>query len=238
MSLLTRLFRPEIELPEELARRLARWREPRDGTSERTPLSAARFVVTDVETTGLDPRRDRLLAIGAVAVRGNRLLPAEGYSVTVRNESPSDRDNILVHEIGPDAQTGGVSPDRGLMGFLELASHDVLVAFHADFDNAILDRALRHELGVRMPNLWIDLAWLAPALAGSRRLRSLDDWTAEFGLRTHVRHQAVSDAFVTAELLLILLDRARQKGMTTVGDLVTAAIAQRRLVWGSGGSGA
>jgi len=238
MSFLTRLFRPQVELPGELAQRLAHWRANPSGTAEQTPLSSARFVVTDVETTGLDPRRDRLLAIGAVCIRGERIVPSEGYSATVQNELPSDRDNILVHGIGPDAQTGGIAPDLGLMGFLELARRDVLVAFHADFDHAVLDRAVRRELGVVMPNPWIDLAWLAPALLGNRRNRTLDDWTAELGLRNHVRHQAVSDAYVTAEMLLILLNRARQKGLATVGDLVVAASAQRRAVWGSGGSGA
>jgi len=233
MSLLARLFRPRIELPGPLAARLDAW-QALPSPKERTPFDPARFVVVDVETSGLDPRRDRLLSIGAVTVEARRLRPGEGYDTTVRNEDPSERDNILVHGIGPDAQTGGLSPDMALMGFLELARHDVLVAFHADFDRTVLDRALREQLGMRLPNPWLDLAWLAPALVTNRHHRSLDDWLAEFGLRAHIRHSAAADAFATAELLLILLHRAGRLGMHTVGELLAAAEAQRRLRYGSG----
>jgi len=234
MSFLTRLFRPHIELPVALAARLDAWRAL-PVVSEHAPLNEARFVVVDVETSGLDPRRDRLLSVGAVAVNGSRLRPGEGYSATVRNPVPSEKDNILIHGIGPDAQTGGLAPDEALMGFLELAHRDVLVAFHADFDRTVLDRALRQQLGMRLPNLWLDLAVLAPALVPNHRNRVLDDWLTEFGLRAHVRHNATADAFATAELLLILLNRAARRGMKTVGELLAAAEMHRRVMAGAGG---
>jgi len=235
MSLLARLFRPHVELSPALAKRLEAW-QSLPALSERVSLDTARFVVADVETTGLDPRRDRLLAVGAVTVEARRLRAGEGYDVTVHNPEPSARENILVHGIGPDAQTGGLAPDEALMGFLELARHDVLVGFHAAFDRAVIDRATRQQLGVRLSNPWLDLAWLAPALVpGGRRLRNLDDWLAEFGLRAHVRHNAAADAFVSAELLLILLERARQQGLDTLGALLAAAEAQQHAQWGTAG---
>jgi len=231
MSFLTRLFRPHVELPSGLAARLEAWRA-QPGLNERVPLNAARFVVVDVETSGLDSRRDRLLAIGAVVVEAGRLRPGEGYDVTVHNPVPSDRDNILVHGITPDAQTGGLAPDAALMGFLELARHDVLVAFHAGFDRAVLERALREQLGVRLPNLWLDVAVLAPVLAPEARLANgnLDEWLGYFGLRAHTRHSAAYDAYVTAELLLILLAGAVRAGLTSVGQVLAAGERRERLL--------
>lgn len=230
MSLLARLFRPQVELSPVLAGRLAAWRSL-PALDEQVPLESARFVVADVETSGLDPRRDRLLAIGAVTVEHGRLCPGRGYEATVHNPEPSSRDNILVHGIGPDAQTGGMAPDEALMGFLELACHDVLVGFHAGFDRAVLDRAMREQLGIRLPNLWIDLARLAPQLVpAGRRHRTLDDWLAAFGLRAHVRHGAAFDAYASAELLLVLLAHARRAGLRTVGQLLAAGDHQDRLL--------
>ena len=231
MSFLTRLFRPHVELPAELATRLDAWRAQPD-LNERTPLNTARFVVVDVETSGLDPRRDRLLAIGAVVVEAGRLRPGEGYDVTVHNPVPSARDNILVHGISPDAQTGGLAPDAALMGFLELARHDVLVAYHAGFDQAVLGRALRAQLGVRLPNLWLDVAHLAPMLAPEvhQNNRTLDDWLAQFGLRAHARHSAAYDSYATAELLLILLARAARAGYSSVGQLLAAGEQRERVI--------
>jgi len=229
MSFLTRLFRPHVELPADLAERLRAW-QALPAPNERSTPAAARFVVVDVETSGLDSRRDRLLAIGAVVVEAGRLRPGEGYAVTVHNPVPSARANILVHGISPDAQTTGIAADTALMGFLELARHDVLVAYHAGFDRMVLERALREQLGVRLPNLWLDIAYLAPALAPEARQsnRHLDDWLAFFGLRAHVRHSAAYDAYATAELLLILLARAARAGLNSISQLLAAGDHQAR----------
>ena len=238
MSLLTRLFRPQVELPEALAQRVRAWRAL-SGMNERTPLSQARFVVVDVETSGLDARRDRLLAIGAVTIESRRLLPGQGYEAFVRSETPSSRANILVHGITPQAQRSGSAPEAALMGFLEFARRDVLVAFHAKFDQVVLDRAVRTQLGVRLANPWIDAAQLAPALVPEARLanRPLDDWLGYFGLCAHIRHSAVSDAFATGELLLILLARAARQGLTSVSQLHAACEQQQQLLPGGGAGG-
>jgi len=126
------------------------------------------------------------------------------------------------------------------MGFLEFARRDVLVAFHANFDQTVLDRAVRSQLGVRLPNPWIDVAQLAPALVPEARLanRPLDDWLGYFGLRAHVRHSAASDAFATAELFLILLARTARQGLTSVSQLRAACEQQQRLLPGGGAGGA
>ena len=44
------------------------------GVSDETPSDLVRFVVLDSETTGLDPRKDRLITIGAVGVVGGEIL--------------------------------------------------------------------------------------------------------------------------------------------------------------------
>jgi DNA polymerase III subunit epsilon len=237
MSWLARLFRPHVELPQALAERLRVWRALPEA-DDRAPLAQARFVVVDVETSGLDARRDRLLAIGAVAVEAQRLLPGQGYEAFLRVAEPSSRENILVHGITPQTQVSGTGPEEALMGFLEVARRHVLVAFHAGFDQAVLDRATRTQLGVRLPNPWIDLAALAPALCPETRAArtGLDDWLAYFGLRAHVRHSAAYDAFVTAELLLVLLARAAAQGIKSVSAL-RAVCEQQASLRPRGGAG-
>lgn len=125
------------------------------------------------------------------------------------------------------------------MVFLEFIGKQPLVAFHAGFDQAMLGRDLRETLGVRLPNAWIDLAWLAPALVPEARLpqAGLDEWLAYFGLRAHARHRAVDDALATGELFLILLKRAQAGGLETVGSLLAAAGEHQRKVSGGGFGG-
>lgn len=238
MSWLTRLFRPQAELPAGYAQRVSTWRElPAVRDSE--PLTQTRFIVVDVETSGLDTRKDRLLSIGACAVEALRLRVGKSYETILQREEASERENILIHGIGPQAQAAGRPPEESLMEFLEFAGRHTLIAFHAGFDQAMLGRDLRQTLGVRLPNPWIDLARLAPALAPEARLpqASLDDWLGYFGLRAHARHRAVDDAFVTAELFLVLLARARARGLTTASMLQAACEQQARLVPGGAGGG-
>ncbi len=239
MSLLARLFGPHVPLAPQIAARLAAWRAlPPD--SERTPLAEASFVVVDVESSGLDARRDRLLAIGACRLTGLRLQVGAGFERILYQEETSSKANILVHGIAPGEQAAGLPREQALMDFLEYAGHHVLIAYHAPFDRTMLDRAMRAHLGVRLANPWIDLAYLAPALCPQARLAraSLDDWFHYFDIRVRARHRAVDDVLATGELFLILLRRARERGLGTIGALLAAAQAQQRAISGGGAGGA
>ena len=239
MSWFAHLFRPHVELPAGYADRVQQWRSLPD-PGEKQTLAQARFVIVDVETSGLDTRKDRLLSIGACVVDRLRLRPGENYETVLHRDEPSERDNILIHGIGPQAQARGEAPEESLMGFLEFVGKQPLVAFHAGFDQAVLDRELRRTLGSRLPNAWIDAAFLAPALVPEARLprAGLDEWLAYFNLRVHTRHRALDDALATGELFLILLKRALTSGLDIVGSLLVAADAHQRKVLGSNSGGA
>jgi DNA polymerase-3 subunit epsilon len=195
------------------------------------PLSTARFVVADVESTGLDVFNDRLIAIGAVSVEGGCLQLAPVFYRVLRQRAPSSIDNILVHGIGGAEQTGGEEPADVLLDFMTYAGAAPLVGFHADFDRTLVNRASREYLGVTPRNVWLDLARLAPALAPDEagKRRALDDWTSLFGIENAERHHALADAAATAQLLLVLLARAQTQGMQRVEDLVRLEKDQRWL---------
>jgi len=215
------------ELPQELAQRLSNWQQI-DDQNQRAALDEVNLVVVDVETSGLDPRRDRLLAIGACKLRGRRLCVGEGFERIVFQEQMCSRDNILVHGIAPSEQKQGVPPEDALMDFLDYAGKYVLVAYHAYFDRTVLDRAARAALGTGFTNLWLDLAYLAPALCPEARLphASLDEWLTRFDIRVRSRHRAMDDVLATGELLLIMVHRALRRGITTIGELVAESHAQ------------
>jgi DNA polymerase-3 subunit epsilon len=169
----------------------------------------SRFVVVDCETTGLDPGSDELIAIGAVAVVGGRVVASDSFEQVLRPARTSGRDNILIHRIGEAAQRGGVEPREACAAFLDYAGGATLVAFHADFDRAFLTRTVRESLGRRLDARWIDLAGLAPVLNPGVRAHALDEWLAHFSIDVAQRHHASADAFATAMLLLRLLAQVR-----------------------------
>jgi DNA polymerase III subunit epsilon len=185
------------------------------------PLDTQRFVVVDVESSGLNIHSDRLIAIGAIAVSDGVARLGQSFEVVLRQTTASSIDNILVHGIDGTTQTAGAEPADGLLAFLAFLGNAPLIAYHADFDRAMINRAARAHLGATIANPWIDLAWIAPALCPeiATGRRALDDWTAAFDIANTNRHNAVSDACATAQLLLILLSRARAQGHASLADL-------------------
>lgn len=196
------------------------------------PIAALRWVVIDCETSGLDPARDRLLAIGAVAVRGGRIELADSFGATLRQAEPSAAHNILVHGIGADAQLAGEPPEQALGAFARYLGDGVPVAFHAPFDAQVLERAMAAVPGASAPRQWLDLAALAPALRPeeARRCKLLDDWLGAFGIETHARHEALADAFAAAQLLLALLAEAKRQRIDTLEGLQRAGRERRWLM--------
>jgi DNA polymerase-3 subunit epsilon len=198
----------------------------------RTDASELRLVVIDVETTGLRPYQDRLLAIGAVAVENGLIHLDNSFEATVRQEEPSAPENILVHGIDGTAQTSGRDAADALVAFLEFVREAPLVGFHAEFDRVFLTRAMREALGTKPRNAWLDLADLAPAVFPelAEKAMTLDEWTGMFGIENAARHEALADAVATAQLLQVVLARASQLGTSRFADLIARAGERRWLV--------
>ncbi len=186
-----------------------------------------RWLVADVETSGLDVRSDQLIAIGAVAVTNGRIDIADSFEVVLRQPAVSSDDNILIHRIGGEAQHGGEDPREALLAFLEFVGGCPLVGFHAPFDEAMLNRAAKHHLGYVTHHQWLDLAMLAPAMIPqandadlsavgqphTRARRSLDWWLDRYAVKVRKRHHAAADAMYTAKLWTVLLAAAPALGM-------------------------
>jgi DNA polymerase-3 subunit epsilon len=205
--------------------RLDAWRAtpPADLAS---PHARARYVVVDTETTGLDLRRDSLIAIGAAAVSGGRLDLSDCFETILRQPRASADANILIHGIGGQAQLGGQEPEAGMLDFLDFVGKSPLVAFRVDFDRTMVERGMKSVLSLQFRHPWIDLAFLLPALFPKTECRSLDEWLAHFGLSGGARHHAMADAFATAMLLQIVLGEAERAHMGTAAQLIAMQKAQ------------
>ena len=167
-----------------------------------------RWVVLDVETSGLDTSSAQLLAIGCNAVnidwqsRRMTLIPGDSFEITVKPATlVTDKTNILVHNIGQQSQAGGVAISEALQIFIAYAGNAPLLAFHAAFDERIISTHVKQELRTQLPNEWLDIAMLCKAMHPKVQAESLDDWLAYFGIICAKRHQASADAWSESEVL-------------------------------------
>ncbi|MEY3206941.1 MAG: hypothetical protein RIS77_314, partial [Pseudomonadota bacterium] len=140
------------------------FKNTRSDKSNDEPL---RWVVLDVETTGLDPASDRLLAIAAIAVQVGvgltkpTIVFGDSFEAVLKQDLASDRDNILVHHIGVGAQEGGRPAIEVLEDFRAWVDNAPLLAFHAPFDMGMINRAYHHHGLPPLKNDWIDIEPLA-----------------------------------------------------------------------------
>jgi DNA polymerase-3 subunit epsilon len=232
MNWFANLFGKKPELTPAQAERLAAWRAlPEPDTH--APIAASRYVVVDVETSGLNLARDRLIAIGAVAINRGAIQLADSMEVILQQSRISNHDNILIHGISGTAQAEGVPPVEAMLGFLEYLGKAPLVAFHVTFDKTMIDRALKTFLGLKIDHPWVDLAYIAPALYPelARSHRSLDQWMGRFNLSNYARHSALADALSTAELLLAMKERMHARHIHDFRGMRDMDKAQRMTNW-------
>ena len=196
---------PEAGAGRSLRAQMARVIGRLAGVGSARRSDSARWVVLDLETSGLDPGRDALLAIGAVALSAHRIVVADSLETVVRPEQVSSRSNILVHGLGAQAQRDGADPGEACANLLAFIADAPLVAFQADFDRAFLTRFVRIHGAVELTNPWLDLAQLAPALHPRCPAQTLDEWLIRFEIEVEQRHHAVADALASAMLLQRLL---------------------------------
>ena len=203
----------------------------RQRTDLRQPLVDMRWCVVDVETGGLDAQHDPLLAIGAVAIEHQRIALDASLEVGLTQAQSTAAANILIHGISGSEQRAGLAPHEALLAWLEFAQGAPRVAFHAGFDQTVLQRAEREQLGLSNAAPWFDAAVVAPLLfpEAAPHCRHLDDWLAHFGLAVYARHGALADAFATAELWLVLLQAAQREKIVTAHQLRRLLHARRWL---------
>lgn len=218
--------RPEVD--EKDLQRLAGMQEPQVVGEQL--LREQRFVVVDLEATGLNTTKDKILSIGAVAVQDNAILMGQQFERTLKREEVKVSEAVLIHQIAPSELATGIRPKTGLLDFLEFVGDSPLVAFHADFDQRLLMREYKDCFAHNFKHPFFDLAEVAPLLYPDHDMRQprMDDWVNHFNLNVLQRHNACADAMVTAELLLIFLNKAQAEGILTLKQLETALHNWRR----------
>lgn len=166
-----------------------------------------RYAVINTEASGLDLERDRLLAVGAIAVDCGLIHLDAAYYAKLE---PAPADTL-----------------SALLGF---AGKSPLVVFNAAFNRNMLERALQEQLGLSTEHLWLDLYFLLPTLFPERFERPvrLADWMASFGIETFQRHHALGDAWAIAQLFLAAQARALSIGLNTPPALAEQERAYRQ----------
>ena len=224
------VFANKLKITEQQLLRLETWRK-----LPTVPLNISinemRCVVVDVETSGLNLMKDRLISIGAIAVVNGQIAFNDVFYVVLQQTTVSDKENILLHGIGGADQMAGVQAIDALLNFLDYLGKDPLVVYHVVFDQTMIKRAISQFLNFNFKHSWLDMAYIMPALNPklADRCRTLDDWKGNFNIQTDARHNALADAIVTAQLFQVAVTQARKKHTVNFSVLMGLEKSQRWL---------
>lgn len=195
--------------------------------TKKTPIRNMRFVVLDTETTGLDIKKDKILSIGAISVKDQKIIIADRFEYYMKQVYVASGESIKIHGILPKHNLNGLAAKEVLILLLGYLKNSVIVGHHIGFDFAVLNRAYQEHLGGQLRNQLLDTNYLAKRLkspfykmnVAQNKNFSLDLLCEQYGVPIYDRHTASGDALITALLFLKLIGRLEQKGVEQVGEL-------------------
>jgi len=191
-----------------------------------TPIEQVRFIVLDSETTGLDPRKDRIVTIGAIAVANHEILIEDSFEALLKVQHNSSA--VTVHGVTREESRAGVDEPVALENFLRYLGDGVIVGHHIGHDVATFNAGYERHFGFRLENPSLDTMSLTlnlerdGAFAGRPPIQeySLDALCVLFDIIPHDRHTAPGDAFMTALVFQRLLRLAAKHQRTTLSRLL------------------
>jgi DNA polymerase-3 subunit epsilon len=190
-----------------------------------SPWREANWCVVDLELTGLDPRRDEIIAIGAAPVDQGRVVLGECFYTLVHSSRRSEHGAVLVHKLRVADLISAPPPEEAIERLIAALIGRVPVFHTAAVERAFLGRAFsRHR--VRLPaaadtevlGRW----WLGERDGVAPAGLALSTLSRLLGQQSETPHHALGDALTTAGAFLALATHLDAYEPQTVGSLVSA----------------
>ena len=205
--------------------------------ADATPWREARWCALDLEMTGLDPRREEIIAIGAVPIDEGRIVLGGGLYTLVRTTRRSQHGAVLVHKLRVPDLADAPPLEEALDRMLEMLAGRVPVFHTAAIERSFLERQFagrRVRLPAAADTEALGRAWLQHRDGSSPEGISLGRLARVLGQLAETPHHALGDALTTAQAFIALATLLDTVAPQTVGSLLAASRPPRPP--GAGGS--
>lgn len=197
-----------------------------------TPLDQVPLLALDVETTGLDSRRDSIVSLGLVPFDLHRIRCRDARYWVVKPACELSSQSVTFHHITHSAIHSAPGLDALLEPLLTAMAGRIMVVHYRPIERNFLDQAVRQLLGEGLQFPVIDTmqlearlhprkrqpGWLRQMLGKPSVSIRLADSRLRYGLPLYQAHHALTDALATAELLQAQ-SATHYPATTAVGDL-------------------
>ncbi|EHP28970.1 DNA polymerase III, epsilon subunit [Sulfurimonas gotlandica GD1] len=171
--------------------------------------TSGEYVVFDTETTGLNPKKDEILSIGAVKIKDNKILTSQTFEVFIKNSGEISSKSIEIHRIRPIDLENAKTTEIAIREFLNFIGSRPLIGYYLEFDVNMINKYIKPMLGVTLPNKKIEVSeiyfdkTISLIPQGNIDLR-FDTILKKCDVPDMGAHNAVNDAIMTAMIYLKL----------------------------------
>ncbi|MDA3946909.1 MAG: 3'-5' exonuclease [Helicobacteraceae bacterium] len=173
-------------------------------------------VVYDTETSGLNPKKDEVLSIGAVLVKGNTIVTSKTFELFLKPSKEISKKSIEIHHIRPCDLADALDPLEAIEKFLKFIGSRPLVGYYLEFDIAMINKYVKPWLGVTLPNKKTEVS----AIYYDKKIELIPQGNIDLRFDTILhdldipnmgQHNAVNDAIMTAMVYIKLMNTRRLK---------------------------
>ena len=168
------------------------------------------YICLDCETSGLNPKKDEILSIGAVHIKDNKILMSKTFNIFLKPSKNIDSESIKIHHIRPIDLENGIEAQKAIFQLLEFIGSRTIVGYYIEFDIAIISRYTQEFIGIKLPNKTIEVSSM---YYKTRRKSSyyglvdlkFDTILKNLNIPNFGKHDALNDAIMTSIIFLKLI---------------------------------
>jgi DNA polymerase-3 subunit epsilon len=192
-----------------------------------------RLVVVDTELTGLDEKRDCIVSIGAVRMTNGTIDIGDAFYQLVKPRTELSASSVVIHEITPSDVAAKPPIETVLADFLDFAGDDILLGHFVSIDLVFLNQEMKRVFGHKIQNPVLDTYSIYEWLSNQLKSRTcftapnghqLYDIAKCFGIPVNGIHNAIADAFTTAQIMQRFFPLLTETGARTIGALLKIGI--------------
>lgn len=167
------------------------------------------FVAFDLETTGTQPRSDKIIEFGAARFRNNQVV--DTFESFVQPGCPIPPDATAVNGISNEMVAKAPDIKEVLPSFTEFCGKTMLVAHNASFDTKFLVHTVQTTYISGPTGVILDTHRLAKQLLPDQFSYSLERLLSHFGIEGEGFHRAKDDSIFCGQLFFELLKLLAEK---------------------------
>lgn len=174
------------------------------------------YVCFDCETTGLNPKKDDIISIGAVIIKNNTIISSKKFVRFVKPKTKLQAEAIKIHHIRVCDLENAEDIDDVIEEFINFIGNRPLVGYYLEFDVAMINKYLKPKLGISLPNKMHEVSaiyhdYKIEIIPQSHIDLRFNTIMEELKIPSLGKHDAYNDAIMTAMIFLKLKNTPKVK---------------------------